>query len=434
MRSIAMSSARATPLPAACPCKPAIGDMSQQAAFRLSALHRMWRRLPSRSRRRLAIAVTAALAPRIESQPMPPQAGVIVGGELSRASGLGENARLMLRALQQLGVPHWPLDITALLPGNPGAAAPIDSIPPPGAPLVLHVNPTLLPLVLLRLNRSLLRGRRVIGYWSWELPSAPPEWAVGARFVHDVWALSPFTGAALAPLLLIPPRVVPPALAVAPPQPSSLDRSALGLPGGTVVVLVSFNLASSFERKNPLAAIAAFRAAFGDRTDRLLLLKIGNPGHFPADFTRITDAIAGAPNIRLETRTLSAGDLHALTAASDIVLSLHRSEGFGLVPAEAMLLRKPVIATGWSGNMAFMDSTCAALVGYRLIPARDPRHVYEGAAWADPDHADAVAHLRRLADDPAARAQLGARAQEAASARLSAAPLHAALTDLGLTA
>ena len=80
-----------------------------------------------------------------------------------------------------------------------------------------------------------------------------------------------------------------------------------------------------------------------------------------------------------------------------------------------MLLGRPVIATGWSGNMAFMDERSAALVGYRLVPAEDPRHVYEGArwgaVWAEPDQLDAVAHLRRLADDAVARAALGARAE-----------------------
>ena len=75
------------------------------------------------------------------------------------------------------------------------------------------------------------------------------------------------------------------------PEPSALDRAAFGLPQTAVVVLVSFNLASSFERKNPLAAISAFRSAFGDRGDRILLIKVGNREHAPDDFARIVDAI-----------------------------------------------------------------------------------------------------------------------------------------------
>ena len=84
-----------------------------------------------------------------------------------------------------------------------------------------------------------------------------------------------------------------------------------------MVVLVSLNLASSFERKNPLGAIAAFRAAFGSRRDRILVLKLGNPDHFPADFARVVAAVADAPNIRIDTTTYSAAAMRALTAAAE---------------------------------------------------------------------------------------------------------------------
>jgi len=194
-------------------------------------------------------------------------------------------------------------------------------------------------------------------------------------------------------------------------------------------------LASSFERKNPLGAIAAFRTAFGDRRDRLLVLKIGHPGHFPADFARIRAAVDGAPNIRIDTGEMPQADRHALTRAADIVLSLHRSEGFGLVPAEAMLLGRPVVATGWSGNMDFMDAESAALVEYRLIPARDPRGVFQapGAEWADPSTESAAGHLRRLAEDADARRTLGERGRQMARQRLGPDGLARALHAIGLS-
>ena len=127
--------------------------------------------------------------------------------------------------------------------------------------------------------------------------------------------------------------------------------------------------------------------------------------------------MAQAPNIRIDTRILPPEDRHALTACADIVLSLHRGEGFGLVLAEAMLLGKPVVATGWSGNTDFMDPSNAALVAYRLAPARDDRDVYRGL-WAEPDVADAADRLRALADDPALRR----RARRQGSIHHSASP------------
>jgi glycosyltransferase involved in cell wall biosynthesis len=402
-------------------------------SFRPGALHRLWRLLPARQRRRVGVEVAALLAPRIDRAPPPARGGLAVAGELARPSGLGEGARLLLRGLEALQVATWAMDVSGVLPAaDPATRRQAHIAPPAGVPLLLHVNAPLLPLVLLRLPRTLPRGRRVVGYWNWELPDIPPDWHAGARFVHEVWVPSPFTAAAIEPLLPGRVRVVPFPLAVAPPIPGALDRAAFGLPADAVVVLVSANLASSGARKNPLGAIAAFRAAFGTRRDRLLVLKIGNPDHFPADFAQITAVVADAANIRIDTNSYPASAVHALTAAADIVLSLHRSEGFGLVLAEAMLLGKPVIATGWSGNMAFMDADSAALVAWRLVATDDPRQVYHGSTWAEPDQGGAVAHLRRLADDAAARAALGARGRRHAFERLGAGPLARAARGLGL--
>ena len=266
----------------------------------------------------------------------------------------------------------------------------------------------------------------------------PPSWRAGLRFVHTFWVPSHFTADALRPMLPADGRiglhVVPHPVAVAPPVPSAMDRAAFGLPAEAVIVLVSASLASSFTRKNPLAAIAAFRAAFGDRSDRLLLLKLNHADHFPDDLTAVQASMAGATNIRIETRMLPHADRHAMTACVDILLSLHRSEGFGLVLAEAMLMGVPVVATGWSGNMDFMDANSAALVDFTLVPARDPRGVMQvpGAIWAEPDIASAAAQLRRLADDVDARRTLGARGAARARARLGSAPLGAAIQALGL--
>ncbi|MBN8872575.1 MAG: glycosyltransferase family 4 protein [Rhodospirillales bacterium] len=401
--------------------------------LRLSPLHRLWRLLPARQRREAFAWLSAQVAPRPDADP-PVQAGLAVGGEVSRASGLGEGARLMLRGAEELGLPTWALDVgTPVRHGGAQIAFQQGPPPPAGVPLVLHVNPPVLPLALIRLGRRLVRGRRIVGYWAWELPVAPPGWRIGTRFVHEIWVPSSFTAAAMEPLMPGRVRVVRPPLALAPPTPAPIGRDGFGLPAEAVVVLVVFNLASSFVRKNPLGAIEAFRAAFGNRPDRILVLKVTNADHFKDDFTRLQQAVADAPNIRIESRLMPPDTLAALMRAADIVLTLHRSEGLGLVPAEAMLLGRAVVSTGWSGNLDFMDETAAALVPARLIPPVDPRGVLvaKGAVWADPDLGVAAAHLRRLADDPIARAEIAAAGERLARSRFGSETLLAALRGLG---
>ncbi|MCQ8277760.1 glycosyltransferase family 4 protein [Acetobacteraceae bacterium KSS8] len=402
--------------------------MSTEAP-RLHPLHRAWQMLPARSRRLWLARGSAWLAPKPARVPPPGASGVVVGGEIDRASGLGESARLMAAALHALGVPGGAIEAG---PGVRAGRALSDW--PDRSALVLHVNAPVLPAALLGLGRRALRGRRVIGFWAWELPTVPEHWRPALPLVHEVWAPSRFTADALRTLGLDHVRVVPHPVAVSPPAPSALDRQAFGLDPEALVVLCAFSLASSFERKNPLASIEAFRAAFGDRPDRVLVLKAGHGEHYPADLARLRDAVGEARNIRLETRTLPAADMHALTRCSDMVLSLHRSEGFGLVPAEAMLLGKPVLATDWSATTEFLDESCGVPIGYRLVPARDPRGVFEapGAVWADADIGAAAQALRALADAPERRTAIGQAARHAAQVRLGTAGLEAALAAIGV--
>jgi glycosyltransferase involved in cell wall biosynthesis len=396
----------------------------------LHPLHQLWRHLPPGPRRWAFSKATALLAPRPDQPPPAVRFGVAVGGEMTRASGLGEGARLMTAALSRLDVPVWPFE------AGPDAASGTEMADPPprGVPLVLHVNAPLLPAALLRLPRRLLHGRRVIGFWAWELPTVPPAWQLGAAFVHEIWAPSRFTAAALEALAPGRVRVVPHPVASSPPRPSALTRADFGLPADAFVVLTSFSLASSFARKNPLASIASFRAAFGAEPNKILVLKVSHSEHWPADLSVLRAVVGDAPNIKLETRLLPAADSHALTACADVVLSLHRSEGFGLVPAEAMLLGRPVVATDWSGTTDFLDAACGVPVPYRLVPAVDPRGVFEapGAVWAEADAGAAAAALIALAAHPDRRAALGDAARTAAYVRLGTDGLLNALRGLGM--
>jgi hypothetical protein len=388
----------------------------------------LWRRLPRGLRRAGMTRISAALAPRPDRVPPERSAGVIVAGEMGGASGLAESARILHQVIADHGLSRGTLAL-----GLPGFVDMPQTSLPPGPALLAVVNAPVLPPSLLRLKRDALKGRRVIGFWAWELPAVPPGWAEGAKFVHEIWAPSRFTASALAPLAPGRVTIVPYPIA-AIDLPVRGGRADFGLPYDVFIVTTIFNLASSMVRKNPLGAIAAFRAAFADRRDCLLVLKLSHVEAYLEDLATIRAAIGEAPNIRLMTETIPEAQLRGLIGCSDVVLSMHRAEGFGLVPATAALLGRAVVATGWSGNMDFMEPGAAGLVPYRLVDAVDPRGTYglAGAQWAEPDVEAAAALLRQLAGAPAARADMAAAGQALARAKLGAAPLLAALAQAGV--
>ncbi len=347
---------------------------------------------------------------------------------MSAANGLGESARNLCAAMSQLGV-----NVSGMALGLPGLTDMPATTLPKGAALLAVVNAPFLPAAISRLGRGALRARPVVGYWAWELPVTPPEWRLGARFVHEIWAPSAFCAAAFEPLKPGRVRVVPLPLAATPLSISG-TRTSFSLPEACFIVTVCFNLASSFARKNPLAAITAFTSAFGASRDHLLVVKIAHPEAYEHDLTTIRRAVAGRDNIRLITATFSDKELRGLLACSDVVLSLHRAEGFGLIPATALLLGRAVVATGWSGNMEYMAPDDAGLVHYRLVPANDDRGTYavRGAHWAEPDIGHAAELLRKLAENPAALARQAQAGREVARARLGAAALRVALAGVGV--
>ena len=376
-----------------------------------SMLHSAWRMIPRDFRQRILLDGAPIIAPRPTANP---KGGMPIGiaGWFSSASGLGEGARLGYRALDAYGLEPSGYDLSSAFAQNDLVEAinlrPL--VPGTEGSLIVHINSPSLPYAMCALGRARIQGRRIIGYWAWELPRISETWRQGFKFVHEVWVPSHFTRGAIVDATDLPVHVVPHPL----PEltPVSSRREDFGLPADALIVLNAFHLGSNFTRKNPIAAINAFRKAFGDRADRVLAIKINDPGSVPWARRELDIAIAGAKNIRLIDRTLSSEEMNGLMALSDIIISTHRSEGFGLIAAEGMRLGKPVIATGWSGNLDFMNDQNSALLPYRLVPVDDRDNVFDdkNQKWADPDVDAAASWLTRLADDEALRHRLGARA------------------------
>ncbi|GHA85711.1 glycosyltransferase [Cognatilysobacter bugurensis] len=197
-------------------------------------------------------------------------------------------------------------------------------------------------------------------------------------------------------------------------EPSAAGRRDFGLPDDAFVFLTTFDFHSFTARKNPLAAIAAFKLAFPALTERVVLVvKSSNGERYPHLLAKLVSVSRGDPRIIIRDGVLERPHLRALQMAADVFVSLHRAEGFGLGLAECMALGKPVIATGWSGNLEFMSENNSCLVNWREIEVRPGEYVdtAESHRWAEPDVGHAASYMRTLAADPALGTAIGRRGQ-----------------------
>lgn len=370
------------------------------------SLARLGRRLLGRSADRRPEPFTGLAA-----RPLAPDATAI-WGFLHSEIGLGSSARGFAEVLARLDPGR--LCHAVPLPGRDRVPFPAD--PPsvrPGTNLVVINPPELLQGEAFLPHRA-LAGTRRIGYWAWELARTPPRWRPAFDLVDEVWTCSHFAAAALAAASDRPVRVLPHVV----PDWDHLDRTAArarlpALPATGFLFLTAFDFASGFARKNPLATIAAFERAFGRGPDGpFLIVKYHGGGARPEEEARLLRIATANRRIVLISEVLPPETLRLLHDAVDAFVSLHRAEGFGLNIAEAMIAGRPVIVTDYSGNTDFTSPDTALPIGWRPIPiGRGEYYDWQDQVWADPDVEAAAAAMRRLVDDPAFTATLGARAR-----------------------
>ncbi|HSK63096.1 MAG TPA: glycosyltransferase, partial [Pyrinomonadaceae bacterium] len=183
--------------------------------------------------------------------------------------------------------------------------------------------------------------------------------------------------------------------------------------------LAMFDTKSVLERKNPLGVVRAFKQAFRDDDDRAgLILKFNNPDYEQPVMRALRDEIRG--NVFMIDRLLSRDELTALIGACDCFVSLHRSEGFGLGPAEAMSLAKPAIITNWSGNTDYMTADNCIAIDYELVKlGRDYGPYKAHQHWAEPDLEQAAHWMKRIVAEPELAKTIGLRGYETITSQFS---------------
>jgi len=339
--------------------------------------------------------------------------GVNLAGYFTGQFGVGTSARAFAEALEQASVPLVLNNQTA--PSHVQRAfLPNDAFcnDNPYRINIIHINADEAKYFFSTVGPEYSHNRFNIGIWYWELSNFPEKWQDRFQYYQELWVLSRFTAESLSkasPIPIVKVRYPLPA-----PTHTILPREArrrYGIRDEQFVFLFVFDFHSSIERKNPHGLLRAFSDAFKGQNDVLLLIN-GINGHAHSDELSMLRNKSKGLNVRILEEHLSRPDYHALFSAANCYASLHRSEGFGVPIAEAMLLGKPVIATGYSGNMDYMNLNNSLPIKFKMIQLNESHGPYEkGNVWADPDIEHASGLMRWVYENRDEADRIGGRAQ-----------------------
>lgn len=338
--------------------------------------------------------------------------GITVVGMFSEPTGLGQSAQGIWDAMQTSVIRTKKIDcggVSGLLSKD----VPTSDCDPYKVNLWC-LNGFEMFFAMRKMSFSRVTTKKNVCYWYWELEKLPLFWRPAFDYVDEVWAASRFNAECFrkaAPSGVVV-RQIPPTVSVSPLHRDW--RTYFSFPHDRLLVLVLFDFGSVAERKNPGAAVQTlleYKRRYGG-ANFFLVVKTRNMGLFPREKQALLAQLSGIEYVIIDA-SLEREEVIGLYQACDVVINLHRSEGFGLVLAEAMALGKAVIATAWSAPAEFMTEENSWPIPYRLV--RNPRRCGpypKGALWADADIDAAAQALKIIVDNPGLRRDKGEKARD----------------------
>lgn len=260
---------------------------------------------------------------------------------------------------------------------------------------ILGANGDQLPTFFNNLGFANGFPRKSIGIWFWELDKLSPNFQQGLKYIDKIWAPTKFNYETFKSAIDLPMDYVP------MPILKTFDFSERKLIQGEYFINI-FDFLSDFNRKNPMAAIEAFNLAFPIAgSGPKLLIKSTNSVFDPQNSKLLANKVSERNDIIWIDEVLPENQLNYLIKNSIGLISLHRSEGFGMNIANAMQMMVPTIASAYSGNMDFCNEQNSFLVNFNLVPVETENVNYANMKcnWADPDISAAAGYLIEIYED-----------------------------------
>jgi glycosyltransferase involved in cell wall biosynthesis len=339
---------------------------------------------------------------------------VAVVGFFGVRCGLQRGAQLMVLELRARNVEVMAFDITRALNTDPNQTTTAETsiarlVAWRPTDVIIHINPPEFARALMLFPQNFLSDTCIVAYWAWELTVISNDWRRNAELPNEIWTPSPFVADTLAselpefggPIQVVPHAVDRDPMPRAPPETRKELRERFDLRPDRFVVGTSFSFGSNYARKNPCAAIDAFRRAFRHRDGESaqLIIRCADVANHRHLFDHLLSYAACDDRILIWTNgTCRINEFYGLL---DVYISLHRSEGYGLTLAEAAQAGVAVLATGWGLAPDIAVRPQVRQIGFRLVTTLDPQGFYHrpGAVWAEPDLDEAALGLRGVFDE-----------------------------------
>lgn len=256
-----------------------------------------------------------------------------------------------------------------------------------------HFSARWAPYYFAKMSTGALSGFYNIGYWVCEVPKIPDYWAKQLKYYDEIWTASSFCQDAISRSSNIPVIKIP-----HPVEKQNLTDRVLAKVAQEQNHVFTFlsisNVYSDAERKNILLSARAFISAFGNDNSVNFIIKVSN-----LERDSILSEALQRIDLQHENITVISGyvgdrEIEQLFEKTDVLLSLHRAEGFGFSISDAMSRGIPVITTGYSGNLEFCDYKDTTLIDYELISIGHERLRYKkDDLWAEPNIDSTVSAL-----------------------------------------
>lgn len=326
--------------------------------------------------------------------------GLNVIGYFQKTLGVGEVSRLIVASLKKQAIPCSLISGDFLIAGQDHSEFHQKVDNDFTYPINLFcLDSRHIPLFVHNSDWSHFKNRYNIGLLFWETNKIENSFRKCWEYLDEIWVTSRYVQEQLSIATSKPVHRISQPIQISH-TPARIDKKRFNL-ANKFTFLFCFNFLSIVDRKNPLAIVQAFQQAFPHTQDVQLVIKSQNGDLIPQQLASHLERIKGDQRIIWIDQNMSSQERFDLMNVCDCYISLHRSEGLGLTMAEAMLLEKPVIATGYSGNLDFMNEENSFLCPYTFVPIGPNHYPYpEDGLWADADIDQAAFWMNYVVKNP----------------------------------